>query len=109
TLWEVATGKQLHRLQGAGAGLKYGNEDRIQVGFSVDGKEVLLGSDVLQVWDTSTGRELRRWPLKGLPGLLWNVTFSPGCRHFLTATVQGTVQFWDPLDGRQVSRLTGPF
>jgi WD40 repeat protein len=111
TLWEVSSGQLRHRLRGAGAGPQIPNifRDRIRVGFSSDGKEVLMGSDVLQVWDVQTGRELRRWPLKGLPGPAWAMAFSPGCRHFATATLHGTVQFWDPVDGKEIARLTGPF
>jgi WD40 repeat protein len=108
TLWEVSSGRLLHRLQGAGQGLRFGRQARARVGFSGDGQEVLLGSDVLQAWDVGTGREVRLHRLKGLPGHLWEVAFDPGCRRFVTATLLGTVQFWDPVTGKEVRRLAGP-
>jgi WD40 repeat protein len=107
TIWEAASGRQVQHLRGVAA-LKRAARSRLQVGFSSDGKEVLLGSDVIQVWNTQTGQEQRRWPLKGITGDLWALGFSPGCRRFVTATLSGTVQFWDTLDGKEVVRATGP-
>jgi WD40 repeat protein len=109
TLWEVSSGRLLHRLQGAAAWLPSGPWSRIQVGFSADGQRALLGSDVLQVWDVSTGRELRRWALKGISGPIWGLAFSPGCRRLVTATLNGTLQFWDSNDGKEAARRLGPW
>src|SRR5262249_61054813 len=54
-LWDLATGKELHRLEGFAQAV-YG------AAFSPDGRLALVGSEGtdLRLWDVETGKEIRR-------------------------------------------------
>jgi WD40 repeat protein len=108
TVWEPATDREPLRLRGAARAGKDEGVARPQLAFSGDGKEVLLGDTFVQAWDARTGQELRHRPLDGLAGKLWASAFSPGADHFITATGDGTMQFWAPATSRPVARFAGP-
>ena len=58
SLWDVATGRELRRLDGAGAGINPG------VAFSPDGKVLASGYQTeVRRWDTGTWAELPRFRL----------------------------------------------
>src|SRR5262249_47423993 len=70
SLWDTATGKPVRQLvcpaheivSGSGHGFS-------ALTFTSDGKSLITagGDHMIRVWETSTGEELRRLPLHGLP------------------------------------------
>jgi RNA polymerase sigma factor (sigma-70 family) len=80
-LWEVATARELHRLQGHGNIVT-------AVAFAPDGKTLVTGSEdkTVRFWDPTTGKEQRR--LEGAHGRALALAFAPdgktmvvGCRE----------------------------
>ena len=74
--------------------------------MSPDGKRVVTGGHDLTaaVWDTETGKELRR--LK-LPFQCYAAAFVPDGRHVVLAGSGGYCQLWDLESGRQLRDVHG--
>src|SRR6202040_2086346 len=70
SLWDVASGKEIHALDGHGAPV-------LSVAFSPDGRSVLSGSDdrTLKLWDVASGHEL--YTFIGHASGVNRVAFSP--------------------------------
>ena len=86
---------RLNHLQGIGA-----------LALSPDGKMVAsLGSKHVRLWDTATGKELRRLHT---PTFFDSLVFSPDGRLLVTTTNEGqndVVQVWDVQSGKEVHRF----
>ena len=80
----------------------------ISATFSPDGHLVLTGSEdgTACLWDTTTGRELRRFEGKGQA--VTSATFSPDGHWVLTARSFGTATLWDTASGRKLRDFEGP-
>jgi WD40 repeat protein len=79
------------------------------VAFSPDGKALLTSArePFFRVWDVTTGREMRRFMLKGLTPD--RVAPSPDGRWIASTNDDGTVTVWDAATGKQrFSRGLGP-
>ncbi len=107
-LWEVPTGRELRSLENVTAGIDPG------VAFSADGKILATGfGDELRRWDTSTWKELPRWPLKS--GRAGKLFFSPDGRVLAclgrtrrdNQTSVNTVVFLDTSTGQEMHHLDG--
>ena len=88
-LWDAATGKQLHVLQG--------HERLLQTAvFSPDGKLVLTASadKTARIWDAANGETLQ--VLQGHEGPVNTAVFSPNGMRVLTASDDKTARIWDP-------------
>jgi WD40 repeat protein len=97
-LWDVATGKVLHRLQDK-AGPVW------SVAFASDGKTVIAGSSgTIRLWDVITGEELG--PVPGNPGYVGSVIAAPAGQT-LAYTANSSIRLWDLAAGREVARLPG--
>lgn len=103
-LWDLASGKELRRLELATAGSDPG------VAFSPDGKILATAHyDKVRRWNTATWQELTALPLALQGGKL---TFSPNgatlaCLGLERQEAQNTVVFLDTASGRELHRLLG--
>jgi sugar lactone lactonase YvrE len=132
-LWEVATGRELQRIEAP--------DKRAIVGaaFTRDGRSLALdlGEDVLTLVEVSTGKERRHYgksPAKpdaaeapgvvvagavavaggfaGGPMALWtrpapSICFSPDAKLLAHGRAGGGVRLWDTASGTEVGRLAG--
>jgi serine/threonine protein kinase/WD40 repeat protein len=77
--------------------LKPSGEVRQQISISPDGKWVAAGSHwsgAIDVWDTRTGRLMKRQPLKNTPGL---AQFTPDSKRLLVGSLDAC-RFWNTSD-----------
>ena len=101
-MWEVASGKELRRLEGHAYRVT-------SVAFSRDGRYLLSGSaspeTQTHLWDSETGKELRRF---GQPNAwVMSAAFSADGRYVLTASPDHTAHLWDTASGRELRRFKG--
>ncbi len=97
-IWEVATGKELHRFQEQKTPVR-------AVAFSSDGRLLACaneGSGIV-LRDTATGNELRR--LKGHVGPVTFVQFSPDSKLLASKGFDQSFRLWDVTGGRELCRL----
>jgi WD40 repeat protein len=100
-LWEIATGKRLHRIPGLLLGTS-------AAAFTPDGKTlVLLGEDRrVAVWDVATGKELRRLaaPSKNIQ----QAAVSPDGKTVALFDADQSLLLWDVAADKERHRLLGP-
>ena len=72
------------------------------VAFSADGRLVLTGGDHTALWETTTGKELRRFE----GGSVSSVAFSPDGRLVLTGAGDHTA-LWETTTGKELRRFEG--
>ena len=71
-----------------------------------DGKSVLTAGDTsLILWDTTTGKETRRF--KGHTAVLENVAVFDGGRRAVSGGYDRTLRFWDLASGQETDRFFG--
>jgi WD40 repeat protein len=104
--WDAATGKERLTLP---EGLGF----TPAIAVSPDGKVLAAGDwmdQAVSVWDASTGRLLRRLPLKGEKRYVRNVAFSGDGKTLVACQGMGFLQFWDVTTGkeRRSLQLTDP-
>jgi WD40 repeat protein len=95
-LWEVATGRVVHRFSTPAVGA---------VAFSPDGRQALTVSNkdrTVRLWDVQTGKEIR--VLKGHTDHVHGVAFSPDGRRALSGGMDGT-RLWDLESGNELRRF----
>jgi WD40 repeat protein len=99
-LWEVASGRELQKLQG--------HSDSVSsIAFSSDGKRLVSGSfdHSIKVWDLSNGTELST--LKGHASLVACVAFSPDNKIVASGSEDETIRLWDVASGTELKTLKG--
>jgi RNA polymerase sigma factor (sigma-70 family) len=95
-LWDVATGKAGHELNGhinSVDGLTFSPDGRLLVTWT----ESPLGSSIMDhvyVWDAATGRAIPTLP-SGLPIGAGSAAFAPDGRTLATASADGVVRLWE--------------
>jgi len=97
-LWDVATAKQVRRLDGAEGWTG-------SVAFSPDGKVLAAGHKAIQFWDVATGKEIRQddGPVGGFA-----MTFAPDGKTLVTAEGRADpIQLWSTATGKVVRRFGG--
>ena len=113
-LWEAKTGKPLRRFGTKGRPID-------ALAFSPDGKTLAcgdlaavrndgagppVGASTIRLWDTATGRPLRK--LKGHTGNVTALVFSPDGRTLVSTSHDATIRFWDPATGKEMRKIQGP-
>jgi WD40 repeat protein len=123
TLWDLATGRPLHRLRGAGVPTEFTLGQK-HLCFSPDGKYLVSfegydrggrvegpaeGPCLVHLWDVRAGKEVRRFPLAGefkedcrlTTRYVW---FTPGGKELGLILHSGVVRFLDPATGKELRR-----
>jgi WD40 repeat protein len=98
-IWEVATGKQLARLEG--------HTDVVDcLALSPDQRRLLSGGNdfTIRLWDVETGKQLDC--LENL-GRVDSLAVSPDGRLALSGSHDSTVRLWDLKDRKEVHRFAG--
>lgn len=93
--------------------------DVLSVAFSPDGKTILSGSQdgTVKVWDIATGDLKRSIPLWNdfsyevgnapREKEVWNIAFNSDGTLLASGTLDGTLQLWDLITGRERATLNG--
>jgi WD40 repeat protein len=95
-LWDVATGRELHRLS---------HEWAYVVTFAPDGKTLASGSGIgtIALWETATGQALRRFGEGSLGGVN-ALAFSPDGKTLASGNSDRAVHLWETATGKEVRR-----
>jgi dipeptidyl aminopeptidase/acylaminoacyl peptidase len=105
-LWEVATGKEVHRFMG--------HRNNVNgVAFSPDGRYLLSGGhdSTMRLWDLETGKEIRKF--QGHTGWIFGVAFSPDGRMAVSSSADwspkpdNSLRLWDVRSGAELKRFEG--
>jgi RNA polymerase sigma factor (sigma-70 family) len=100
-LWDVATGRALHTLDG---------DLRAVVGmaFSPDGRLLATAGETgpALVWETATGKRVGALPA-GLPIVASAVAFLGDGRYLATAEPQGAIRLWEVASWTQLTEFKG--
>jgi RNA polymerase sigma factor (sigma-70 family) len=110
-LWDVATGKELRRLRGVagsqggicGGLLMFLDQNRL-VSAGRDWP-AFPGTATLQLWDTSTGKELQALDPRPEVPLVGNV--SPNCKGLLWSDKHNSFSLWELASGKKRLHFTG--
>jgi RNA polymerase sigma factor (sigma-70 family) len=102
-LWQVATGRELHRLQGAklegSAGWIW------SVAFSPDGKLLasVHGDETIHDWDPRTGKQVRQFEARQCS----SAAFSADGKILVTGGWDGSVRLWEVATGKEMRKMVG--
>jgi WD40 repeat protein/serine/threonine protein kinase len=111
TIWDSATGKELHSLEGH-AGMVSG------AAFGPDGRRLVTGSAdrTVRIWNSDTGKELLT--LKGHAGGIAGVAFTQDNQRVASVSLGSTpqsrvlssgsgmtIKFWDGASGKELSSV----
>jgi WD40 repeat protein len=99
-IWDTATGRQLHRLQGHTANVT-------RVTFSPDGHRLATASEdhTVKVWDSDSGQELLT--LAGHVDGVTSVAFSPDGERLVSGGYDNMVRVWSAATGLLCFTLAG--
>ena len=115
-LWEVSTGRELHRFGASPSGDVPSFEGSpswaFRIAFSPDGKLLASGAgdvtsrdNLVRFWDVATGKELRQ--CRGHKGIIRCFAFASDGKTLASGSADGTVRLWDPTTGKELRRLDG--
>lgn len=107
-LWDVATGRELHRLKGHKVGV-------VALAFSPDGQLLVSGAadiydhrgeplDVpIRFWSVATGQQV--FQIEGEKWDVNSVAYAPDGRTIASGSDDGTVRLWEVASGQELLRL----
>ncbi|MEX2188033.1 MAG: serine/threonine-protein kinase [Pirellulales bacterium] len=97
-IWDAKTGRFVRALRGYMTGT---------IDWSSAGNVIAGGGREMSIvlWNADDGKEIAE--LKGHPGFIRAVAFSPDGKHLATAGADDTIRVWDPATGKQELRLIG--
>jgi WD40 repeat protein len=99
-LWDLATGKELHRLERRGQAPEL-------VAFSHSGDMLASASrDGISLWDLRQNIQL--WSFTGHRLWITSVVFTPSDEKIISAGCDGTIRVWDVASGKELLRLPNP-
>ncbi|HTU93908.1 MAG TPA: sigma-70 family RNA polymerase sigma factor, partial [Gemmataceae bacterium] len=121
-IWDVATGKELrqikhnnsiHKVALSADGRVLASIDFVEGTHEVTGGAFLEPDNLVRVWDTATGKELRQlaMPAKKLPGgdkaSFNSIGFAPDGKTLVTSGSDGALRFWEPETGKELRHIAG--
>jgi WD40 repeat protein len=84
---------------------EYG-KDAKSVSFSPDGSKIAAGCyDSVQIWDTTSGRELPSFGFDNMDYWIYSIAFSPD-GTMLAAANSSTAKIWDIASGKELKKLS---
>ena len=96
-VWDVATAKQIHRLEGHGKPVTF-------VAFAIDGKTLIsVGEDgLIHLWNVKTGKLVRQMETSG--GQLAAIVLSPDGKTLARSGLGGIIYLWNLETGKEIRR-----
>ena len=120
-VWEVATGKLLAKckvLQNRQVGATLSNDGKMLASwgahfetgfrFSFKDPDSSAPQNTVQLWEVQSGKELRRFHMKGTDGVS-GVAFAPDGKSIAVAENSGRVVLLNPADGKEIRCIGEPF
>ena len=114
TVWDVLSGRELHKLSGGAQGSMMASIGVYFVGFASNNR-LVTASDAVRVWDLSTGNllhslELDSPAIASFQGMDSGVTISPDGNQItiLTDGFDGEIRIVELASGREVRRIKLP-
>lgn len=97
-LWEMATGKKLHSLEGHSRNVNH-------AAFSPDGKTLASASSDIRLWDVATGTERCRLGRTG--HWVVSLAFSRDSKTLFSADDDHAIHLWDTATGEEIQSDDG--
>jgi WD40 repeat protein len=113
-LWDVATGKQIHKFDSlaharteAGTRPSRPEQNVLCVAFSPDGRHIVYGGDgnTAVLLDVATGKEV--WRFAGFGDAVLNLAFSPNGRQIIAAGQDCLARVLDADTGKELCKFEG--
>jgi WD40 repeat protein len=108
-LFDVETGRQLHKLKGTGKNFGGAGGRINSLAFTADGKTLAVGSNdwTVRLWDVAAGRQLHQligptFGNIGDHGSVHAVAFAPDGKTIAAASNVPMLRIWDTTSGREV-------
>lgn len=99
SLWEVASGKQIRIFNT--------HSFVTSAAFSPDGKTIIAGGETIQLFDTQTGKEIRKFSVNSKFESVRSIAFSPDGRYVASGGYSSPPQLWNVETGKKIRSFEG--